>query len=73
MKSYIYINRHKVQKNKKENKDKPVIAVRSYKGIEYTKRVTFSDGSQLKQDFKNPLCSGATIWLESERENIILD
>lgn len=73
MKSYIYINRHKVKVNKEENKDEPVIAVRTYKGIEYAKRVTFLDGSELKQDFNNPLCSGATIWIESSRENITLE
>lgn len=73
MKSYIYINRHIVKSNKEEAKDEPAIAVRTYKGVEYTKRVTFSDGTELIQDFNRPLCSGATIWIESNRENITVE
>ena len=76
MKAKIYINRHIVKRNKKltsetgETIDEPAIAVKTYKGVEYTKGVEFSDGTRLIQDAENPLCTGATIWIEGEYENL---
>ena len=76
MKALIYINRHVVNKNKKLTSetgkvvDEPAIAVKTYKGVEYTKEVVFSDNTKLIQNAEDPICSGATIWLVSEYENI---
>ena len=68
MKAKIYINRHKVNKIKKGAPEEPVIAIRTYKGVEYTTEL--KGFVKLKQDFSNPLCSGATVWAESAREGI---
>lgn len=76
MKARIYINRHIVKENKKlstengEIVDNPAIAVKTSRGVKYTKQVKFGDGTKLIQDAENPLCSGATIWIESDTENI---
>lgn len=69
MKTTIYINRHKVQSNKKNEVDEPCIAIRDYKGVKYAKTVHLTGLWALKQDFKNPYCSGATIWLEGDHKD----
>ena len=69
MKTTIYINRHKVKSNKKYGNDEPCIAIRNYKGVQYAKQVHLTGLWTLKQDFDNPYCSGATIWLEGNYED----
>jgi hypothetical protein len=79
MKAQIYINRHIVSANKKASKesgqtvDEPAIAVHTYKGSIYAKEVQFTAGGKLIQSADNARCSGATIWLESEFETLIID
>ncbi len=70
MKAQIYINRHIVASNKKQTNltgvivDEPAIAVNTYKGSTYCKRVTLAPGVELIQDAHNARCSGATIWIQ---------
>ena len=81
MRAQIYINRHTILANKKaslagEFTDDPAIAVRTYLGVIYCKSVEFPPSSNpvLIQDAKNPICSGATVWIEVERfESLIID
>lgn len=79
MKAQIYINRHIVQANKKatsetgELVDSAAIAVNTYLGSVYAKEVEFMAGCKLIQDSANARCSGATIWLESEFESLVID
>ena len=70
MKAQIFVNRHKVRKNKKDNQDEPCIGVRTYRGSEYFREIELNGQFRLIQDFENPMCSGATIWIEGPRENI---
>lgn len=70
MKAKIYINRHKVNKIKKGAPEEPVIAIKTYKGVEYAKRASIT--GEIIQDFQNPICSGATIWIETDRNNITI-
>ena len=70
MKAQIIVNRHIVNKNKKNGEDKPCISIKTYKGVEYVKEVILHKDWTLKQDFENPPCSGATIWLEGKYENL---
>lgn len=78
MKAQIYINRHIVAANKKASKetgeliDTPAISVNTYLGSVYAKSVEFTSG-KLIQDAANARCSGATIWIETEFENLIID
>ena len=69
MKALIYINRHIVNRNKKHKTDDPCIAIKTYKGVEYCKEANLN-GVVIKQDFHNPICSGATIWLQCDSEII---
>jgi len=79
MKAQIYINRHVVRANKKatsetgELVDVAAIAVNTYLGSVYAKEVEFTTGCKLIQDAANARCSGATIWLESEFESLVID
>ena len=69
MNALIYINRHIVNHNKKHGTDDACIAIKTYKGVEYCKQANIN-GLVIKQDFKNPICSGATIWIEGNRDLI---
>ena len=78
MKAKIYINRHVIRANKKATKesgrvvDNPAIAVRTYKGSTYCKRVELAPGISLVQDAENADCSGATIWIEANNANKLI-
>lgn len=79
MQAKIYINRHIIQANKKTTKesgvihDEPAIAIRTYKGVFYTKEIEFTQPVRLVQDASMAICSGATIWLEAEFEGLIFN
>jgi hypothetical protein len=79
MKAQIYINRHIVRANKKATNeteklvDKAAIAINTYLGSVYAKEIEFTAGCKLIQDAANARCSGATIWLESEFESLVID
>ena len=53
--------------------DNKAIAVNTYKGSIYCKEVEFTKGGKLIQDAENARCSGATIWIETEFESLIID
>ena len=79
MKAQIYVNRHKVAANKKATKDtgivvdEPVISVNTYKGSIYCKEVTLPAGAKLIQNAEDARCCGATIWIETEFESLVID
>ena len=79
MKAQIYVNRHVMAANKKATKetgeivDNKAIAVNTYKGSIYCKEVEFTAGGKLIQDAENARCSGATIWIETEFESLVID
>jgi hypothetical protein len=79
MKAQIYVNRHIMTANKKATKetgeivDRPAIAVNTFKGSVYCKEVEFIQGCKLIQNAEQARCSGATIWIESEFESLIID
>jgi len=79
MKAQIYVNRHVMAANKKATKetgeivDKGAIAVRTHKGSIYCKEVELTQGGKLIQDAEKARCSGATIWIETEFESLVID
>ena len=79
MKATIYVNRHIVRANKKASKesgvlvDAPAITVKTYLGTIVAKEVELTIGGKLIQDAFNAHCSGATIWLETQLEGLIID
>jgi len=68
MKAVVVINRHNVAANKKSGDNQPCISIRTYKGVTYARKIKFTGETTLIQDFDNPLCSGANIWIECDFE-----
>jgi hypothetical protein len=79
MKAQIYVNRHIVNANKKASKDSgqlvdtPAITVKTYLGTIVAREVEFTKGAKIIQDAENAHCSGATIWIETQLEGLIID
>ena len=84
MKHRIYVNRHKVLANKKlanfaherkivmsEEDFEPCISIKTYKGTKYAREARLGEWT-IKQSFLNPICPGATIWIEGKGEVEIL-
>lgn len=75
----IYINRQIVAANKKASKetgtivDEPAVAINTYRGSIYAHEVVLSGNAKLIQDSANPLSSGATIWIEAQFFDLIID
>ena len=76
MKARVFINRQIVAANKRKSKetgvvhDEAAIAIQTYQGSIYAKEVEFINSVRLVQDAKNAICSGATIWLEADFQDI---
>ena len=80
IKANIYINRQIVNANKKASQEtgtmveQPAIAINTYFGSIYAKEVVLSRNAKLIQSATaNPLYSGASIWIESQFEDLIID
>jgi len=65
-KTYVVINRHIIQKNRKTgSRDAPIRVSRGkYGKPEYTSLFSFKDGSQLIYNPDKPMPCGATVYLE---------
>jgi len=68
MKKVIHINQHVIRSNKKNNEDKPVITVKTYKSNEYAKSVKINGPSVVRYSPDKPLSCGARCWVETEAE-----
>jgi hypothetical protein len=73
MKATILVNRHVVNSNKKNQVDHPCISINTSAGIIYCKEIGFSGPSKLIQDANHPRTCGATIWIEAQFEDLIID
>ena len=78
IKAQIYINRHIVAANKKATTvdnlvDDAAISINTSLGVIYAKRIEFTAGATLIQDAADARCSGATIWVETTFESLIVD
>lgn len=78
IKAQIYINRHVVAANKKAGTpdnlvDDAAISINTSLGVIYAKRIEFTAGATLIQNAANARCSGATIWVETTFESLIID
>ena len=71
MKATIYINRHVAAANKKHGKNDPCISINTYKKIEYCHKVEVKN-CYIIQDPENARCSGATIWIECQYDDITI-
>ena len=78
LKAQVYINRHIVRANKKATTadnliDDAAISINTSLGVIYAKRIEFTAGATLIQNAADARCSGATIWVETTFESLIID
>lgn len=78
LKAQVYINRHIVAANKKATTadnlvDDAAISINTSLGVIYAKRIEFTAGATLIQNAADARCSGATIWVETTFESLIID
>ncbi len=79
IKAKVYINRKIVELNKKTTKktgvlvDNPAISIRTHLGTIHCQTVGFNGEATLIQDAKSAICTGATIWIDSYFEDLIID
>lgn len=78
LKAQVYINRHIVAANKKATTadnlvDNAAISINTSLGVIYAKRIEFTAGATLIQNAADARCSGATIWVETTFESLIID
>jgi len=72
MKTRIHVNQHIIKSNRKNNEDKPVLTVKTYKSNTYAREVEIQGNSKVIYSPNNPLSCGAEVWIETENEvNII--
>jgi len=75
----IYIDNRIVASNKKATKetgivvDLPAIAIRTYLGVVYAKKIRFTDGCNMVQDTKAPRKKGVHMWCTARYESLIID
>tara|TARA_R110000744_G_scaffold27101_1_gene66374 strand:- start:243 stop:482 length:240 start_codon:yes stop_codon:yes gene_type:complete len=72
MKKIIHINQHIIRSNNKNNKNDPVITVKTYKSNNYANEVEIKGESKIVYSKDKPLSCGARVWIETE-EKIVLD
>lgn len=73
MKCQIHVNRSIVANNKKADLDNPALSIKCSLGTIHVKKIEFLNGAKLFQDASRPRSCGATVWLETNLNNIIAD
>ena len=72
MKTRIHVNQAIIKSNRKNNEDKAVLTVKTYKSNTYAKEVEIQGNSKVIYSPNNPLSCGAEVWVETESEvNIV--
>jgi hypothetical protein len=62
----IHINQHVIRSNKKNNKDDPVITVKTSKENYYAEEVVIKGDSKVVYSPDKPLSCGAKVWIETK-------
>ena len=73
MKTRIHVNQAIIKSNRKNNEDKPVLTVKTYKSNTYAKEVEIQGNSKVIDNPNNPLSCGAEVWIETESKVKILE
>lgn len=68
MKTIIHINQHVIKNNRKNNKQDPVITVKTYKSNEYAHEVEIKGPCKVVYSPNKPLSCGAHVWIETISE-----
>lgn len=68
MKKRIHVNQHNIKANAKDNGDRPVITVKTYKDNVYGHEVDIWGKSKVVYSPDKPLSCGAKVWIETEAD-----
>ena len=68
MKTLIHVNQHVVKSNAKNNKNDPVLTVKTYKTNTYAHEVVIKGDSRVIYSPDKPLSCGAKVWIETHSE-----
>jgi hypothetical protein len=72
MKTIIHVNQHVIKANRKNNKDNPVLTVKTYKSNNYAHEVEIKGDSIIVYSKDKPLSCGAHVWLETHGDVTII-
>jgi hypothetical protein len=68
MKKRIHVNQHNIRANGKDNGDRPVITVKTYKDNRYCNQVEILGESKVLYRPDKPLSCGAKVWIETDSD-----
>lgn len=72
MKKKIHVNQHNIRANSKDDGDRPVFTVKTYKSNHYGHTAEIRGPSVLVYPEK-PLSCGARVWVETEADVVVKD
>ena len=73
MKTRIHVNQAIIKSNRKNNENKAVLTVKTYKSNTYAKEVEIQGNSKVIYSPNNPLSCGAHVWIETESKVKIIE
>jgi hypothetical protein len=68
MKKRIHVNQHNIRANGKDNGNRPVITVKTYKDNRYCNQVEILGESKVLYRPDKPLSCGAKVWIETDSD-----
>jgi hypothetical protein len=71
MKTIIHVNQHVIKANRKNNTQKPVLTVKTYKDNKYAHEVEILGPSKIIYSPDKPLSCGAHVWIETSSEVVV--
>ena len=72
MKRVIHVNQHIIKRNRKTGEREPVLTVKTYKSNDYCHEVEITGPARVIYRPDKPLSCGATVWIETEAEVVIV-
>jgi hypothetical protein len=68
----IHVNQNKIKQNKRQGTRDPVLTVKTYKTNDYASEVLIQGPCKVIYSPDKPLPCGATVWIETESEVVIV-
>lgn len=68
----IHVNQNKIKQNKRQGTRDPVLTIKTYKTNDYASEVLIQGPSRIIYSPDKPLPCGATVWIETESEVVII-
>lgn len=70
LKTYIHVNKHVLDSNRKNNLDDPPITVKTYQSNNYCHEVEISGPSRIMYSKDKPLSCGATVYVVADSADV---